>query len=140
MGELMGTRADFYIGKGETCEWLGSIAWDGYDIPENILACTNEEVYRDFITAWLQTRNDATFPEDGWPWPWKDSRLTDFAYTFVDGGVKIVTLGRAYTVEEYRKDQDNEPYIPIEQRELYFKDRSGVQNVTFGDRSGLIVF
>lgn len=25
----MGTRADFYIGRGENAEWLGSIAWDG---------------------------------------------------------------------------------------------------------------
>jgi hypothetical protein len=25
----MGTRADFYVGRGETAEWLGSIAWDG---------------------------------------------------------------------------------------------------------------
>jgi hypothetical protein len=26
----MGTRADFYVGRGETAEYLGSIAWDGY--------------------------------------------------------------------------------------------------------------
>lgn len=25
----MGTRADFYVGRGEQAEWLGSIAWDG---------------------------------------------------------------------------------------------------------------
>lgn len=137
----MGTRADLYIGRGESCEWLGSIAWDGGDIPESILACSNEEIYRDFVTAWLKTREDATFPEDGWPWPWNDSRLTDFAYTFVEGGVKIVTLGKAYTVAEYRNrdTEADEPYIEIENRELYFKDMSAIQNVTFGDRSGLII-
>jgi hypothetical protein len=26
----MGTRADFYIGRGTEAEWLGSVAWDGY--------------------------------------------------------------------------------------------------------------
>jgi hypothetical protein len=26
----MGTRADFYVGRGGQAEWLGSIAWDGY--------------------------------------------------------------------------------------------------------------
>jgi len=26
----MGTRADFYVGRGETAEWVGSVAWDGY--------------------------------------------------------------------------------------------------------------
>ena len=25
----MGTRADFYVGRGESAEWLGSVAWDG---------------------------------------------------------------------------------------------------------------
>lgn len=27
----MGTRADFYIGRGPDAEWLGSVAWDGYE-------------------------------------------------------------------------------------------------------------
>ena len=27
----MGTRADFYIGRGQDAEWLGSVAWDGYE-------------------------------------------------------------------------------------------------------------
>jgi hypothetical protein len=26
----MGTRSDFYVGKGKDAEWIGSIAWDGY--------------------------------------------------------------------------------------------------------------
>ena len=27
----MGSRADFYIGEGTEAEWLGSVAWDGYE-------------------------------------------------------------------------------------------------------------
>ena len=30
----MGTRADFYLGEGSAAEWLGSVAWDGYDVTE----------------------------------------------------------------------------------------------------------
>jgi hypothetical protein len=26
----MGTRADFYVGRGPDAEWLGSVAMDGY--------------------------------------------------------------------------------------------------------------
>jgi hypothetical protein len=26
----MGTRADFYVGRGKDAEWLGSVAFDGY--------------------------------------------------------------------------------------------------------------
>ena len=40
----MGTRADFYVGKGKDSEWLGSIAWDWYPdgIPDNILDAESE--------------------------------------------------------------------------------------------------
>lgn len=138
----MGTRADFYVGKGEQSEWLGSIAMDGYPdgIPDNLLACTNKEVYRDFVTVFLSRCDHATLPEMGWPWPWDDSRLTDFSYTFVNGEVKIVTLGKALSLKEYESyDFDAEPYIHHLKRELYFKDMSSVKNVNFGKRSGLIV-
>ena len=26
----MDERADFYVGRGEDAEWLGSITWNGY--------------------------------------------------------------------------------------------------------------
>lgn len=26
----MGTRADFYVGRGKDAEWIGSVAFDGY--------------------------------------------------------------------------------------------------------------
>ena len=41
----MGTRADFYIGRGATAEWIGSIAWDGYPdgIPAPILEATDDD-------------------------------------------------------------------------------------------------
>lgn len=139
----MGTRADFYVGVGESCEWLGSIAWDGYPraIPNTILNCTGETDYRLSVASFLFERDDATFPVDGWPWPWEDSRLTDYAYTFVDGVCKVVTLGygpmtlaehELFTLEEH-------PYIPIEQRQLIFKDMSAIQNVTLGPRSGIMI-
>lgn len=81
----MGTRADFYVGRGATAEWLGSIAFDGYPsgIADNVLHATTEARYRaavdDFLTA---EASHATRPSEGWPWPWKDSRTTDYAYAF----------------------------------------------------------
>jgi len=139
----MGTRADFYVGKGEDCEWLGSIAWDGYPdgIEPNILACTDEEVYRVYVQAFLDSCDDATLPEMGWPWPWPDSRLTDYAYTFDEGKVKIVTLGQVFdSVEELQERPDDAPYVSWEKRELYFKDMTAIQNINLGRRSGLLIF
>ena len=47
----MGTRADFYIGRGAEAEWLGSIAWDGYPggIDAGIKEATDDAVYRQAI-------------------------------------------------------------------------------------------
>jgi len=68
----MGTRADFYVGRGKTAEWLGSIAWDGYpaglwpnkdtatakaDIPKTpVIAATAEEAYRKAVDELLASR------------------------------------------------------------------------------------
>ena len=87
----MGTRADFYVGRGPNAEWLGSIGWDGfpYSIDEGVMRSSSEDEYRKRLLAWLKARDDSTFPEQGWPWPWEDSRSTDYAYAFDDGRVWI---------------------------------------------------
>jgi hypothetical protein len=87
----MGTRADFYVGVGDKAEWLGSVAWDGYEWDEDedceLMKATTEQQFRDALSKILKGRDDATFPEDGWPWPWNDSTTTDYAYYFLDGKV-----------------------------------------------------
>lgn len=105
----MGTRADFYIGTGPSAEWLGSLAYDGYRINdmtevasrqnEDHVACwaiktaTTEETFRKGVADLLAANDDATLPEQGWPWPWDDSKTTDFAYAFVDGVCKAFSWG-----------------------------------------------
>ncbi len=43
----MGTRADFYIGRGPTAEWIGSLPLDGYPegIDAKVLACQSVEAF-----------------------------------------------------------------------------------------------
>ncbi len=130
----MGTRADFYVGTGPDAEWLGSLAFDGYRIDEmqekhakggDNLACwqiktaKSEDDYRGAVTTLLSINDDdATLPDQGWPWPWEDSHTTDYAYAFVDGVCKAFPWGKG-------AEWPN------------MKDR---QNVTLGKRSGTIVF
>lgn len=80
----MGTRADFYVGRGVEAEWLGSIAWDGYPdgVTTSILTAETEDEYRLEVAKFSQTRDDWTTPANGWPWPWDDSNTTDYAYAF----------------------------------------------------------
>lgn len=82
----MGTRADFYVGRGEKAEWLGSIAWDGHpgNFPK-IERAKTERAFRAAVAKELAGRDDGTTPDMGWPWPWEDSHLTDYSYAFDDG-------------------------------------------------------
>ncbi len=130
----MGTRADFYVGTGESAEWLGSIAFDGYRIDEmkvdrakgdadgdacwKIKTATSEVEFREGVSDLLKVNDDATYPDQGWPWPWDDSHTTDYAYAFTDGACKAFPWGKG-------AEWPN------------MKDR---QNVTLGKRSGVMVF
>lgn len=94
----MGTRADFYIGRGESAEWLGSIAWDGYPegIKKSLFRCATEAGFRRSVAAFLKSRDDKSLPSDGWPWPWETSSTTDFAYAFDEGAVHGSCFGSAW--------------------------------------------
>ena len=85
----MGTRADFYVGRGEDAEWLGSVAWDGqpdgFDTP--FYLADSESQYRGAIAKVAEERDDWIAPERGWPWPWETSATSDYAYAFDDGKV-----------------------------------------------------
>lgn len=134
----MGTRADFYIGRGENAEWLGSTAWDGYpdgfkDTP--LLGAADEATYRAEVAA-LGTREDFTAPEKGWPWPWIDSRTTDYAYAFDGGKVWCSSFGHPWFIAtevepEYEEIEDD--------AKVAFPNMKSRQNVTLGKRSGVTI-
>lgn len=104
----MGTRADFYIGKGKSAQWLGSIAHDGDEWaarindnePDNIIAAQNADEYKTAVEILLGLRDDSTTPEMIWPWPWDDSTNTDYAYCFVDGKIEVFQWGRKLGSDE----------------------------------------
>lgn len=133
----MGTRADFYIGIDQDAEWIGSIAWDGY--PETVgdlfSHVHSKDVFRSRVAEFLSDRNDATLPDDGWPWPWDDSRLTDYSYCFHDGQVWLCCFGGAWTPFSEREGESPHTKCVI----CDFPDMSDIKNVTLGPRSGLIV-
>ena len=140
----MGTRADFYLGEGKQAEWLGSIAWDGYEWserklrqdPDCILRAKTDAEYRKAVAVMLETTGSATLPHQGWPWPWEDSNTTDYAYCFVDGELKVFSFGCA-AIE--RKAEDDGGWLWNE-RQAEWPDMSAQQNVALsGERSGIIV-
>lgn len=118
----MGTRADFYIGEGEKAEWLGSVAWDGYEWAEkkgcSLMASVTKEQFREAVENIMTQREDASRPKDGWPWPWETSGTTDYVYWFKDG------------LSHYA----------IFDKEHEWPNMKDVQNIKFGStKSGVII-
>jgi hypothetical protein len=138
----MGTRADFYVGRGKKAKWLGSIAWDGYPggLPKSLLmAKQSEEHFRMEVAKELATRGDATFPEMGWPWPWNDSHTTDYAYAFEDGKVWTSCFGCEW-VDPLLSDKElNDAIDNAKEKAAIFPDMLGIKNVNWGKRSGIII-
>ena len=133
----MGTRADFYVGRGESAEWLGSIAWDGYPdgIAVDVIQAKSEDAYRKAVSEMLDEDKASTRPERGWPWPWEDSRTTDYAYAFDGEKVWASCFG-----SEWWSAADPEPDHDSLKKTAIFPNMKNRQRVTFGARSGLIVF
>jgi len=137
----MGTRADFYIGRGEKAEWLGSVAFDGHPLgfEDRLLKASTERKFRNAVTAELDARVDATKPEQGWPWPWADSRTTDYAYAF-DGRVFVSCFGSQWLTVTQRKKHDRVDLAPSLPKDATFPDMTAQANVQIGGkRSGMMV-
>lgn len=133
----MGTRADFYIGRGENAEWIGSIGLDGYPegIDKPVLGATTDQEFRAAILEFFTGRDDVSIPEHGWPWPWEDSRTTDYTYALDGGKVWASCFGTEWfdpTVEQ-PDSEDEQPTVAV------FPNMKVRQSVTFGRRSGLMV-
>lgn len=137
----MGTRADFYVGRGKDAQWIGSVAMDGYPDGfdrDGLLNATTEQQFREAVAAEIASRNDGTTPEQGWPWPWDDSHTSDYAYAF-DGGMVFGTFSGHWfdavaAAEDGDKEDEAADDTPVE-----FPNMAERKNVTFSARSGLIV-
>ena len=81
----MGTRADFYVMDHDgSMEWIGSVSQDGgyLSIPTDILISGNQIMFEEIVTDFIKSRGKSGIlkGEEGWPWPWADSRMSDYAY------------------------------------------------------------
>ena len=136
----MGTRVDFYAGRGEQAEWLGSYPFDGnpqgvFDAKDFTTPWTDEN-WRAWVENFLAKNGDrSTTPDMGWPRPWETSATTDYAYAHEDGVIYGSSFGRAWfavnpLAEEWGEPGEQNPIFP---------DMTAHKAVTYGPRSGLIV-
>lgn len=141
----MGTRADFYVGRDDKAEWIGSVAYDGYlgGIPQPILAAVDAEAFRSMTVGMIEARKDGTLPAQGWPWPWETSATTDYAYAFEDGKVWASRFGGAWwaATDPEPGDAEIEEGAPVRVGPpARHPDMSAKKAVTWGPRSGALFF
>lgn len=135
----MGTRADFYIRKQNSMEYMGSIAYDGYEIDDKVLNSTTEESFRENVKAFLDNRDDSSIPtEHGWPWPWDNSETTDYSYVFIDGKVWASNWGeKLYDPLIERTEEEEEDETKLKN---FWPNMESYKKVRWDKGSGLIVF
>lgn len=142
----MGTRADFYVGRGADAEWLGSIAFDGYPhhtyetgVPASVLTATDEPGYRTAVSGVLAATDSATLPEQGWPWPWEDSGTTDWGYAFDCGSVWACRFGHGWFPATDEQPDLDDPEVWAGLAAAVFPRFSKDRSALAGDiRSGVI--
>ena len=137
----MGTRADFYVGRGKDAEWIGSIAWDGYEFDEDkgnpIIEAKTEEEFVSAVQSIIKERVDGTDPEKGWPWPWEDSGTTDYAYAWDNDKVWVSRFGSGWY--KIGKQPSEEEMEKTDRAVFPDMSESPNANVTLGKRSGLMI-
>lgn len=95
MVEHMSSKIDFYDGRGSTAKWLGSLQDDctpeqllTYPAGHRALTATDPITFTDAVTTLIEHWPSMAYhPENGWPWPWPDSHLTDWICAFDHGRV-----------------------------------------------------
>lgn len=99
----MPTRCDFYVGDGPGAEWLGSYSFDGQpvELGKAILRATSENEYREAVLRDLMERPDGILPEEGWPWPWNDSYITEYAYSWIHGALWGQSTGEWFLIDRF---------------------------------------
>jgi hypothetical protein len=137
----MGTRADFYVGRGKDAEWIGSYAWDGHPcaLAEPVLGAMIEEEYRAAVSAELASRDDSTLPERGWPWSWDDSNTTDYAYAWDGDQLWGNGFGDGWFAVDRNAEQYGQPEEDLNQDPTEFPNMAERKNVRMDRGSGVIV-
>lgn len=118
----MGSKADFYLGRGHDAVWMGSIGWDGLPegIPSNIRFATTEQEYKDNVSQFLAVRGDGVTPEQGWPWTWANSSNTNYAYAFYKDEVWVSCWGSSW----FRAQEDEPDHRTLTSKIAKFPDMS----------------
>lgn len=145
----MGTRADFYVGKGKDATWIGSVGEDGN--PQAVaelmsispgITISSEDDWVESVAVVFAQHPEHTVPERGWPWPWDNSSGTDYTYTLDEGQVWVSCYGCPWRPLEYAINSPVEfdRFSDLDHRSLEFPDMSKIKNVRWDSGNAPMIF
>ena len=85
-------KADFYVGMGKESEWIGSVSKCGeiWALSTQILIQVNKTMYEELVVEYINFCEGIVANHVcQWPWPWADSRMTDYSYIFIPKYEKV---------------------------------------------------
>lgn len=101
-----------------------------------LLKAKTEADFRTCVSEFLNGRDDTTLPKHGWPWPWENSQITDYAYAFDKGKVYASNFGHDWFIATKK-----EPEYERESTKVPFPNMKTNRMAPIGsNRSGLMIF
>lgn len=85
-------KADFYVGMGRDALWVGSVSKSGeiWDMSIDILIQVNKTMYEELAVEYINFYDGIVANHVcQWPWPWADSKMTDYSYIFMPEYEKV---------------------------------------------------
>ena len=85
-------KADFYVGVGRQADWIGSVAKCGeiWAVSTPILLQVNKTMYEELVIEYINFCEGIVANHVcQWPWPWADSKMTDYSYIFIPEHEKV---------------------------------------------------
>lgn len=92
----MGTRADFYVREGKGADglrWIGSVAYDGDWGRKWFGGIDSQSDFEVRCRKLAEDPKTGCKVEDGWPWPWETSDMSDLAYVWDSEKVLVSRFG-----------------------------------------------
>ncbi len=113
----MGTRCDFYQGRGLQATYLGSIARDAYvDVmAERFAGVDSQDLFLERLKSVFAEYGEIP-AASGWPWPWRDSSTTDTVVAFDQGQCWTAHPDGVWALLERFDEPTQEPLVFADMR------------------------
>jgi hypothetical protein len=108
------TTADFYLGRGASAIWIGSVGAYGKPetLPRGVVSAGSQEAFRGAVKRMVHSVSQGVSPEIGWPWR-RNSLQTDYVYAWDEERIFVSVAGEPWRcLRTWESSSDEKPTYP----------------------------